>query len=58
MAEKLRQYLNVSGGALLDGTLFMGRAIAVVFGGERALSRAEFCVSCHSQTHPHEELKR
>ena len=33
-------------------------AIAVVFGGEHALSRTEFCVSCHSQTYPYEELKK
>jgi nitrate/TMAO reductase-like tetraheme cytochrome c subunit len=58
MAGKLRQYLNVSGGALLVGALFMGGAISVVFGGEHALSRTEFCVSCHSQTYPYEELKR
>jgi nitrate/TMAO reductase-like tetraheme cytochrome c subunit len=30
----------------------------VVFGGEHALSRTEFCVSCHSQTYPYEELKK
>ena len=58
MAGKLRQYLSVSGGALLVGALIMVGAIAVVFGGEHALSRTEFCVSCHSQTYPYEELKK
>jgi hypothetical protein len=52
MAGKLRQYLSLSGGALLVGALIMVGAIAVVFGGEHALSRTEFCVSCHSQTYP------
>jgi hypothetical protein len=36
----------------------MGEAIAVVFGGEHALSKGKFCMSYHSQTYPHEELKR
>jgi len=30
----------------------------VVFGGEAAISRTEFCVSCHSETYPYEELKK
>ena len=38
MASKLRQYLSVSGGALLVGALIAVGAIAVVFGGEHALS--------------------
>jgi len=58
MAGKLRQYLSMSGGSLLIGALIMVGAIAVVFGGEHALSRTEFCVSCHSQTYPYEELKK
>ena len=57
MAGKLRQYLSMSGGALLLGAVLVVGAIAVVFGGEHALSRTEFCVSCHSQTYPYEELK-
>ncbi len=58
MAGKLRQYLSVSGGALLLGAVLVVGAIALVFGGEHALSRTEFCVSCHSQTYPYEELKK
>jgi len=58
MAGKLRQYLRVSGGSLLIGALLAIGAITVVFGGEHALSRTEFCVSCHSQTYPYEELKK
>ena len=30
----------------------------MVFGGEAAISRTEFCVSCHSETYPYEELKK
>jgi len=58
MAGKLRQYLRVSGGSLLIGALLAIGAISVVFGGEHALSRTEFCVSCHSQTYPYEKLKK
>src|SRR5512147_2608226 len=58
MAEKLRQYLNMSGGALLLGAVLVVGAIALVLGGEHALSRTEFCVSCHSQTYPYDELKK
>jgi hypothetical protein len=53
MAGKLRQYLSVSGGALLLGAALTVGSIVVVFGGEHALSRTEFCVSCHSQTYPY-----
>ena len=49
MAGKLRQYLSVSGVSLLVGAFLVVGAIAVVFGGEHALSRTEFCVSCHSR---------
>ena len=31
--------------------------VAVVFGGEAAVSTTEFCTSCHSMTYPAEELK-
>ena len=58
MKGRLRQYLSVSGSALLLGAVLTVGAIAVVFGGEHALSRTEFCVSCHSQTYPYEELKK
>lgn len=44
------------------GTLAVGAAlgiglITVVFGGEAAISRTEFCISCHSEIYPYEELK-
>jgi nitrate/TMAO reductase-like tetraheme cytochrome c subunit len=58
MEGKIRQYLSASGGALLLGAFLMVGGIALVFGGEHALSRTEFCVSCHSQTYPYEELKK
>ncbi len=32
--------------------------IAVVFGSEAAISRTEFCTSCHCETYPYEELKK
>jgi cytochrome c-type protein NapC len=31
--------------------------VAVVFGGEAAVSTTEFCTSCHSMTYPAEELR-
>ncbi|MBK9306775.1 MAG: NapC/NirT family cytochrome c [Nitrospira sp.] len=58
MARKLRRYLHETGGLQLIGALIMVGASSVVFGGEHALSRTEFCVSCHSQTYPYEELKK
>jgi len=32
--------------------------IAMVFGGEAAVSQTEFCISCHSEIYPYEELKK
>ena len=58
MAGRLRNYLSLSGGALLLGAVAAVGLIVVVFGGEAAVSRTEFCVSCHSQTYPYEELKK
>ena len=58
MAGGLRNYLSVSGGALLLGAVLTVGSIVVVFGGEAAISRTEFCVSCHSETYPYEELKK
>lgn len=58
MTGSFWQYLSVSGGTLLLGAVLTVGAMAVVFGGEHALSRTEFCVSCHSQTYPYEELKK
>ena len=58
MAGRLRNYLSLSGGALLLGAVAAVGVIVVVFGGEAAVSRTEFCVSCHSQTYPYEELKK
>lgn len=45
------------------GTFIVGAVvgillIAVVFGGEAAVSRTEFCISCHSEIYPYEELKK
>jgi nitrate/TMAO reductase-like tetraheme cytochrome c subunit len=39
------------------GTFIVGAVvgillIAVVFGGEAAVSRTEFCISCHSEIYP------
>jgi len=58
MAGGLRDYLSVKGGTLLVGAFIGIGAVAVVFGGEAAISRTEFCVSCHSETYPYEELKK
>lgn len=44
-------------GSLLIGTLVGVVLVAVVFGGEAALSTEEFCTSCHSMSYPQEELK-
>jgi len=46
------------GGALILGAVVAVGSIVVVFGGEAAISRTEFCVSCHSETYPYEELKK
>lgn len=45
-------------GSLLIGTLVGIVLVAVVFGGEAALSTEEFCTSCHSMSYPQEELKK
>lgn len=45
-------------GTLLVGGLLGIVLVAVVFGGEAALSTDGFCTSCHSMTYPQEELKR
>ncbi len=58
MAGRLRRYLSVSGGTLLIGAGLAVVSIVVIFGGEAALSTTTFCVSCHSQTYPYEELKK
>ncbi|SDX80575.1 NapC/NirT family cytochrome c [Nitrosomonas halophila] len=44
-------------GTLLVGGLLGILLVAVVFGGEAALSTEEFCTSCHSMTYPQEELR-
>ena len=44
-------------GTLLTGALLGIALLAVVFGGEAALSTDEFCTSCHSMTYPQEELQ-
>ena len=45
-------------GSLLIGSLLGVVLLAVVFGGEAALSTEGFCTSCHSMTYPQEELKK
>jgi len=44
-------------GTLLTGGLLGIVMVAVVFGGEAALSTEEFCTSCHSMTYTQKELK-
>ena len=46
-----------AGGTLLVGAVLGIVMVAVVFGGEAAVSTTEFCTSCHSMTYPAEELK-
>ena len=43
---------------LIVGAVLGILSVAVVFGGEAAISRTEFCISCHSETYPYEELKK
>ncbi|MDV6343613.1 NapC/NirT family cytochrome c [Nitrosomonas sp. Is37] len=45
-------------GSLLIGGLLGIVLVAVVFGGEAALSTEGFCTSCHSMAYPQEELKQ
>ncbi len=45
-------------GSLLIGGLLGIVLVAVVFGGEAALSTEGFCTSCHSMSYPQEELKQ
>jgi len=45
-------------GTLIAGAVLGILSVAVVFGGEAAISRTEFCISCHSETYPYEELKK
>ena len=45
-------------GTLLTGGLLGILLVAVVFGGEAALSTEEFCTSCHSMTYTQTELKQ
>ena len=58
MAGRLRRYLGERGGALLLGAGLAVISIVAVFGGEAALSTTAFCLSCHSQSYPAEELKK
>lgn len=45
-------------GTLLTGALLGIVLVAVVFGGEAALSTETFCTSCHSMTYPQTELRQ
>ena len=47
-----------AGGSLLIGAVLGVVMVAVVFGGEAAVSTDAFCTSCHSMTYPAEELKK
>jgi nitrate/TMAO reductase-like tetraheme cytochrome c subunit len=47
-----------AGGTLLIGALLGVVMVAVVFGGEAAVSTDKFCTSCHSMTYPAAELKK
>ena len=58
MGGGLRRYLKQHGGALLLGAAGALGLLAVVVGGEVALSTTQFCVSCHSMSYPAEELKK
>ena len=54
---RLRGYLKQHGGALALGATGAVALLASLIGSEAALSRTEFCVSCHSMTYPAEELR-
>jgi nitrate/TMAO reductase-like tetraheme cytochrome c subunit len=58
MSGGLRPYLKQYGGALLLGAAGAIALLAVLFGGEAALSTTPFCVSCHSMSYPAEELRK
>ena len=47
-----------AGGTLLIGAVLGVVMVAVVFGGEAAVSTDKFCTSCHSMTYPAAELKK
>ena len=47
-----------AGGTLLIGAFLGVVMVAVVFGGEAAVSTDQFCTSCHSMTYPAAELKK
>ena len=49
---------RTAGGTLLIGAVLGVVMVAVVFGGEAAVSTDTFCTSCHSMTYPVAELKK
>jgi len=49
---------RTAGGSLLIGAVLGVVMVAVVFGGEAAVSTDAFCTSCHSMTYPAAELKK
>jgi len=49
---------RTAGGTLLIGAVLGVVMVAVVFGGEAAVSTDAFCTSCHSMTYPAAELKK
>ena len=58
MAGRLRSYLSEKGAPLFVGAALGIGLIVVVFGGEAAISTTTFCISCHSEIYPYEELKK
>ncbi len=58
MSGRLRRYLRSRGGALALGAALALALVALIFGGEAALSTTPFCVSCHSMSYPAEELRK
>ncbi len=55
---KIWRYITGNLGALLWGAGGMLALLAIVLGGEAAVSSTGFCVGCHSMTYPAEEFKK
>lgn len=52
------RYLGSNRGPLLAGAIAGVALLAVVFGGEAALSTDAFCTGCHSMSYPAAELRK
>ena len=57
MAKGIRNYLSMAGGAMVLGAVLTLGLMVGILAGEGALSTTDFCVSCHSQTYPWQELQ-